>query len=106
MEHVARLFDKPIQRLEKTRLAGQHSLLLGLLLSVIAITFATPDYRSFHPYAGAPWAQAAVNWQFDHPLEPIPVAEFAKLAAPGQRGIVEQLEKKSYRLAVPLVSNL
>ena len=80
--------------------------MIGLVLSALAITLAAPDYRRFYPYPGVPWAQAAVNWQFSHPLEPIPVAEFAKSATPSESGIVEHLEKKSYRVAVPLASNL
>src|SRR5262245_28208268 len=103
---IAGFFDKLIKRLQKTGLAGQHPLVIGLLLSALAITLAAPDYRRFYPYPGVPWAQAAVNWQFSHPLEPIPVAEFAKSATPSESGIVEHLEKKSYRVAVPLASNL
>lgn len=93
LDRLASLFDTLIQGLEKSGLARHHPLVIGLLLAVIAISLACPDYRRFYPYADTPWAAAAVDWKFAHQLKLIPVAEFAKDAKRNESGIVEHLEK-------------
>jgi hypothetical protein len=97
--------DSVIGRLDKTGLAHQRPFVIGLTLAAVAIFIAAPDYRRFQPYAGVPWAAAAIEWKFSHPLQPIPVEEFAKDAQPGDSGVIEHLEKRSYRIAVPFISN-
>jgi hypothetical protein len=51
-------------------------------------------------------ANEALKWKFKNPLGAIPVSEFSKEAVPGDSGIVEQLEKRSYRIAIPLLAKL
>src|SRR6516225_1641763 len=81
--------DSVIGQLDKTGLAHQRPFVIGLTLAAVAIFIAAPDYRHFQPYAGVPWAAAAIEWKFSHPLQPIPVEEFAKDAQPGDSGVIE-----------------
>ncbi|HVV72866.1 MAG TPA: hypothetical protein VHI52_15435, partial [Verrucomicrobiae bacterium] len=77
-----------------------------MVLAAISLLTACPDYRHFEPYSGSPWAAEAVRWKFDHPWSPIPAAELAHRAGSLDGGIIEQLEKRSYRLSIPGVARL
>ncbi len=79
---------------------------LSILLAVLSLATACPDYRHFEPYAGSPWAAEALDWKFRHPFAKIPVSDFALQAREGEQGIAEQLEKRSYRVSIPAVGNV
>jgi hypothetical protein len=104
---LAAMLDKALDLIKAAGVAKWHPLALGAILSVLALVLAFPQYRAFSSVPSELlWVAEAVEWKFAHPLLPIPVDEFAKDARPGQSGIVEHLGKKSYRIAVPLISNL
>jgi len=76
-----------------------------LTLAVISLVTACPDYAHFGPYPGVPWAAEAVAWKFNHPFALIPVAEVSHRAGASDGGIIEQLGKRSYRIAIPAAAN-
>jgi len=108
--NLAALIDSGLDRISASGVAGWHPFVLGILLSIIAIVLAFPHYgktsdTSFIPDPGR--VMQVTEWKFEHPLQPIPIDQFFdKDSAASEGGIVNQLRKRSYRIAVPLVANV
>jgi hypothetical protein len=101
---LAALIDSGLDRISASGVAGWHPFVLGILLSIIA---AFPHYgKTFSTSVTDRMAQV-MEWKFEHPLQPIPIDQFFdKDSAASEGGIVNQLRKRSYRIAVPLVANV
>ncbi|MGH7970986.1 MAG: hypothetical protein ACREIC_19875, partial [Limisphaerales bacterium] len=104
-ELIQRL-DAVILWIEARKWAERNLALIAVALSAISLVTACPDYARFGPYPGVPWAAEAVSWKFQHPFARIPVSEFRNQAGASGSGIIEQLEKRSYRIAIPATANV
>ena len=109
--NLAALIDSGLDRISASGVAGWHPFVLGILLSIIAIVLAFPHYGKTFDTSVADRMRAEVmqvmEWKFEHPLQPIPIDQFFdKDSEASEGGIVNQLRKRSYRIAVPLVANV
>lgn len=106
---LAASLDLTLDRIRASGVPGWHPLILGIILSVIAIALAFPRYRyTFRDAAMPPGViERAMEWKFEHPLQRIPIEQFLeKDAAANRRGkIADHLRNRDFRIAVPLVAN-
>jgi len=101
---VAQGLDKFLTRIDAGGIAQKNIFVLTMLLAVLAIITARPDYGHFH-FGGGPLGNAVMQWKFDHPLQPVPVKEMAAQMHENYFGLISHLEKTSYRIFVPLVAH-
>ena len=106
LEKVLALAEELRAKLIRSGIASYHPLAIAAILTALSLILACPDYKRFQPYAGMPWAYQALQWKFEHPLQPIPVQAFAPGDTRDDIGAAEHLEKRSFRIAVPLAAYL
>jgi len=105
--NLAALIDSGLDRISASGVAGWHPFVLGILLSIIAIVLAFPHYGKTFSTSVTDRMTQVMEWKFEHPLQPIPIDQFFdKDSEASEGGIVNQLRKRSYRIAVPLVANV
>lgn len=102
---IGQELDRLFAWIEARKLADANLLLLTGLLVVLAIASSLPNYSRFE-FGGGKLGNAAMEWKFQNPMSPIPVKQIsAKEHDEVSFGVISHLEKRSYRLLVPLLAH-
>ena len=78
--------------------------LAGLLLIVVTLLVAPPDFRQLIHWQPT-WYERALDWKIQHPLSAIPTDQFVEPNYPYADGIVSHLHKRDFRVLIPVVAH-
>jgi hypothetical protein len=101
---ISLLLDRLIMWVDARGWAKKNPIIITGALIFLSIITALPNYSHFQTAGDELW-HTAIKWKFEHPLLPIPVKQMAAEVHDEKNFTITNLEKKSYRVLVPLLAH-
>jgi hypothetical protein len=103
---IDRLLERGLEALSYISCVPCWEIVAAILISGLILITSPPPYEKFKPDDPGRWDLQALAWKLHHPFSAIDPYEFKAKPEPTELGSFHHLEKRTFRITVPLFAYL